>query len=55
MEIKNAISVLLQIIESHHITLQGKQLPLAAQALARAAEFVNAQEPAPAADSKKPS
>lgn len=55
MQINDAISILIQIIESHQITLQGKQIPLAAQALARAAEFINEQNAAPAVDSKKPS
>jgi hypothetical protein len=49
MQIKDAISILLQIIESHQITIQGKQIPLAAQALQRAAEFVQeSEESAPA-------
>lgn len=57
MQINDAISILLQIIESHQITLQGKQIPLAAQAIQRAAEFVSSQEAqsAPAVEPKKPS
>lgn len=54
MDIKDAVSILIQIVESHQITVQGKQLAIAAQALQRATEFVNEQS-ASAADTKKPS
>lgn len=55
MDTKQAVSILVQLVESHQITVRGQELAIAAQALAVAKEFVQspAGEPAPAAASAK--
>lgn len=57
MSTKDSVSILVQLIESHTISVPGNQLGLAAQALAVAKEFVQSEagEQVPAQQPKKPS
>ena len=55
MDTKQAVSILVQLVESHQITVRGQELAIAAQALALAKEFAQspAGEPEPSADNAK--
>lgn len=57
MSTKDAVSILVQLVESHTISVRGSELHLAAQALVVAKEFVQSEagNAQPVSEAKKPS